>query len=250
MAHSDNINDHFFQGFYKEVWRKLIPAGLSEAEADFIEDISSLQAGQKVLDLMCGYGRHALPLSQRGFQTTAVDNLADYIDEIREKASQEQLPLTAVCSRVVDLELTETYDAAICMGNSFAFFNSSEAASILHNISAHLKAGGVFLINTWMLGEIAIKHFQEKEWFYAGEYKYLIDNQYLFYPSRIESEHIIIRKDGATESINGVDYIFTISELDAMLGEAGFSIDAIYATPRKKAFRLGDTRAYIVAKKQ
>ena len=249
MAHAPNINDRFFEGFYKEVWRRLIPDGLSEAEADFIEDVSSLQEGQKVLDLMCGYGRHSIPLGLRGFETTAVDNLPDYIEEIREKAREGVLPITAVCDRIVDLKLTDTYDAAICMGNSFAFFNREEALSILHNLAAHLKVGGAFIINTWMIGEIAIKHFQEKEWFYAGEYKYLIDNQYLLQPARIESEHIIIREDGATESIKGIDYIFTITELEVLLQQAGFSLDAIYATPRKRPFRLGDTRAYIVAKK-
>ncbi len=249
MAHGSNINDSFFQGFYKEVWRKLVPEGLSEAEADFIEDVSSLREGQKVLDLMCGYGRHAIPLSRRGFPTTAVDNLPEYIDEISRQASEENLPLSGLCTRVVDMELTQTYDAAICMGNSFAFFNREEALSILQNLAVHLKSGGVFIINTWMLGEIAIKHFQEKEWFYADNYKYLIDNKYLFHPTRIESEHIIIQEDGATESIRGVDYIFTTSELDTMLKEAGFTIDAVYSTPRKRLFRLGDTRAYVVARK-
>ena len=69
-----NINDTFFEGIYKEVWRKLIPPGLSEVECDFIRDVAQLQAGDRVVDFMCGYGRHALELARRGFPVTAVDN--------------------------------------------------------------------------------------------------------------------------------------------------------------------------------
>jgi 2-polyprenyl-3-methyl-5-hydroxy-6-metoxy-1,4-benzoquinol methylase len=244
-----NINDIFFDGFYKDVWRKLIPAGLTEAEAEFIEEIAGLQSGDKVLDIMCGYGRHAFSLAKKGFSITAVDNLEDYVNEISEQAVNEVLPIKAIHSGVLELELHQTYDAIICMGNSFAFFNEEEAISVLQKLYAHLKPGGIFLINTWMLGEIAIKHYKEKDWFYAGEYKYLIDNKYLFNPTRIESEHIIIRSDGATENIKGVDYIFTFAELETILQKTGFSIKDIYSTPRKRKFQFGDTRAYIAVQK-
>lgn len=246
---STNINDTFFNGFYKDVWRKLVPAGLTEAENDFIKEITGLQEGQKVLDIMCGYGRHALALARQGFAVTAVDNSNAYISEIDEYARIENLNLLTIHSSVLELKLVQTYDAIICMGNSFAFFNEEEATSILKNLSKHLKPGGIFLINTWMLGEIAIKHYREKEWFYAENYKYLVDNNYCFNPTRIESEHIIIRSDGETEHIKGVDYIFTIAEFEKILLKGGFLLGEVYSTPRKRKFQFGDTRAYIVARK-
>jgi SAM-dependent methyltransferase len=244
-----NINDTFFEGFYKDVWRKLIPAGLTEAETDFIEDAAHLQKGQKVLDVMCGYGRHALELGNRGYNVTAVDNLQEYINEINSKAEEQQVNVHGICDGLLGIELKHTYDAVICMGNSFAFFNEEDALAVLQNLSAHLKQGGVLIINTWMLGEIAIKYFRDKDWFYADDFKYLIDNQYLFNPTRIESEHIIIRQDGVTEIIKGVDYIFTVAELTSLLIKAGFSLSNLYASPRKKVFNFGDSRAYVVATK-
>jgi cyclopropane fatty-acyl-phospholipid synthase-like methyltransferase len=249
MIPAQNINDGFFKGLYKDVWRELIPPGLSEAETDFIAEIAHLEKGQRVLDIMCGYGRHALLLAQRGYTVTAVDNLPEYVAEINSAAASGGLPVEAICGSALDISLNGYYDAAICMGNSFAFFNEADALTVLQKLSAHLKPGGLFLINTWMLGEIAIRHFKPKDWFYAGRYKYLIDNQYHFDPARIESEHIIIRDDGETETIAGVDYILTLGELAKMLQAAGMELNAVYATPRKRPFQMGDTRAYIVAKK-
>ncbi len=148
MNTNQNINDIFFNGFYKDVWRKLIPAGLTEAEAEFIEEIAGLQSGDKVLDLMCGYGRHTLALAKKGYSLTAVDNLEEYVNEISEHAQKEGLPINAIHSGVMEVELHQTFDAIICMGNSFSFYNEDEAIIVLQKLIAHLKPGGIFLINT------------------------------------------------------------------------------------------------------
>lgn len=250
MSPTQNINDAFFNGLYKDVWRELIPPGLSEAEADFIADVAELQTGQVVLDIMAGYGRHALLLGARGYNVTAVDNLPDYIAEINATATSKGLSVETVCASALDVALQKTYDAAVCMGNSFAFFKEEEALAVLQKLSAHLRPGGVFIINTWMLGEIAIRHFKAKDWFYAGRYKYLIDNEYHLDPARIESEHTVIRDDGASETILGVDYIFTLGELKKLFHNTGLEFQAVYSTPRKRPFQMGDTRAYIVARKK
>jgi len=246
---SSNINNTFFEGLYKYAWKGIIPAGLTEAETDFIEEMAALKKEDKVLDLMCGYGRHALELGRRGFQVTAIDNLQEYINEIKTKASEENLPVEAIKSDVLNAHLNDTYDAIICMGNSFAFFDRTDAVTILKNISGHLNPDGVLIINSWMIAEVALKHFKEKDWHYAGEYKCVLEYKYNSHPSRIESEQTIIAPDGSVEIIKGVDYIFTLDELEKMFNEAGLKTRNVYSTPRKKRFTLGDGRMYIVAEK-
>jgi SAM-dependent methyltransferase len=245
----ENINDNFFSGLYKEIWRKLIPPGLSEAEVDFIVGAGCLEPSNHVLDFMCGYGRHALELARRGYHVTAIDNSPEYIDEVKTRSSEEHLPVYTSCSSAVQMKLDGSFDMAICMGNSFAFFPEEEATTILRNLSRHLRSGGKFLINTWMIAEIAIRHFKEKDWFYLDEFTYLTDNTFLFHPTRVETDHILVHKNGTIQTIKGVDYIFTVSELNSLFERTGFRLVDIYSTPRKKKFRLGDTKAYIVAEK-
>lgn len=246
---SPNINNTFFEGSYKYAWKESIPAGLTEAESDFIQEISLLKESDKVLDIMCGYGRHSIELAKRGMQVTAIDNLQSYIDEIKSKATEQKLPVKAVQQDALYANLDDIYDAVICMGNSFAFFNRADAITILKNVSDHLKPGGILIINSWMIAEVAIRHFREKDWHYAGEYKCMLEYKYCFRPSRIESEQTIIAPDGTVEAVKGIDYIFTLDELEIMLNEAGLKTKEVYSTPRKKKFTLGDGRAYIVATK-
>ncbi len=246
---TQNINNTFFQGVYKDVWKKLMPPALSVAECDFILEIADLEAGSKVVDIMCGYGRHAIELAKRGIAITAVDNLEDYIIEIQNEAGKGNFPIHAFTADAMNAQLSETFDAAICMGNSFSFFNKEDATLLLKRIASHLKPNGVFIIGSWTIAEIAIRHFREREWRHVEDYKYLIENKFFFHPNRIESEHTLINANGPAETIEGIDYIFTLSELEQMFNHAGLTTKGLYTTPRKKRFSIGDTTIYIVAEK-
>jgi cyclopropane fatty-acyl-phospholipid synthase-like methyltransferase len=249
MSSSFNINNSFFEGSYQHAWKGTIPPGLTEAEVDFILEAGALAPGSKLLDLMCGYGRHALELGRRGVAVTAIDNLPAYIEETREKARAENLPVEARVDDILQAGLEGVYDTAICMGNSFNFFNKEDGIALLKKLSQHIRPGGILIINSWTIAEVAIKYFKDKDWHFAGPYKCVIENNYCFSPSRIESEMTIIGPQGSIETRKAVDYIFTLDELEEMFQQAGLRTKAYYSTPRKRKFSLGDVRIYIVAEK-
>jgi cyclopropane fatty-acyl-phospholipid synthase-like methyltransferase len=110
---TENINNHFFDGHYKDIWRSIIPEGLTKAEVDYIIHEAELKPGSKVLDLMCGYGRHTLALSREGICVTAVDNLRDYVKEIEEIILKENLPVSILQQDVMQFRSLEKYDLVI-----------------------------------------------------------------------------------------------------------------------------------------
>lgn len=245
-----NINDTYFDGLYKEIWKTIIPNELTPKEVDFIIQYFKLQQDSSVLDLMCGYGRHALALAAKGIHVTAIDNLPDYINELKKNAAAENLPVKAVLSNVIEYEPEENFDLVICMGNSLQFFDKHDLVRLLKKIAAHLKTGGHFFVNTWSIMEIAVKHFKENSSSTIGDFQSLADSKYFFSPSRIETEHTIISADGTTDIKKGVDYIWSLNEIGDMLNECGIKMTEVYSVPGRKRFTLGDHRAYIVAEKQ
>lgn len=244
-----NINDTYFDGYYKDLWRIIIPEELTVKEVDFILPFFNLQPGNKILDLMCGYGRHAIALAKKGMTVTAVDNLHDYINEIRQVADKESLDLIAILADVATYEPTDKFDLTICMGNSLNFYNAADTLQLLNTISSHLIKGGHLLINTWSIAEIAIKNFKDKSWSYIGDKKFIVESKFLFHPARIESESIIISPDGKTETKTGIDYIFSINEMEDILQKAGLTLKEVYSIPGRKKFTVGEPRAYLVAEK-
>jgi len=244
-----NINDVYFDGYYKEIWRSLIPEGLTKAEVEFLIQESSLKAGDRVLDLMCGYGRHALALARKQIEVEAVDNLNDYVAEIKVIATNEGLPVTAVQQNALVYQPRGIYKLAICMGNSLSFFSAGETRTLFSMISSCLDQGDKFIFNSWTIAETVIRDFREKTWTYVGDIKFLADSKYLFSPARIETESTFIPTAGSTEVKKAVDYIYSLNEIEGMLNGAGLGILDKWSIPGKKKFTLGEPRIYIVSKK-
>lgn len=245
-----NINDDFFDGLYKDVWKALIPAELTQKEVDFMIPYFGLDEKSQVLDMMCGYGRHAIALAEKGIRVTAVDNLTDYIREIKKTADERSLPITAVLADAAGYEANKTYDLAICMGNSLNFFNAADVEKILKNTTAHLKPGGHLLVNSWSLAEIAIPRFKEQS---SGEIAGIKMESFcrqLSDPIRIETVTTMTGLNGEPETKTAVDYIFTIAEMEMLITRAGLQLLHIYSVPPKKEFVAGDPRAYIIAQKK
>lgn len=246
----NNINDLFFDGHYKDIWRAIIPAQLTAREVQFILDFFELKPGDEVLDMMCGYGRHALALAEKGIRVTAVDNLPDYIAEIQKEALSANLPVAVVRANIIDYQPEGSYKLAICMGNSLNFFDAASTVTLLKNWAKVLLPGAHLLINSWSLAETVIPQFTEKSEATQGDLKIISHSKYLFYPTRVETETLMIDPNGVVESKTAIDYIFSVNEIEQLLKEAGFILREIYSIPGRKKFGLGEPRAYIIATRQ
>jgi SAM-dependent methyltransferase len=246
---TENINSTFFDGRYKEIWRSLIPEGLTKAEVDFLIETAGLRPGSKVLDLMCGYGRHAVALARKGIHVTAIDNLGDYINEVKGIAANENLPITCIQGDVTDYEPTDSFDLVICLGNNLSFFDQEETEQFFSIIGAHTKLGGLFIAKSWTIAEIVFKSFTPNSWSEVNGLRYLVNSKVLFHPTRIEMETIITSHDGEEERKKAVDYVYSLNEMETLLTNSGFSITEIWSIPGKKKFTLGEPRAYIVCQR-
>ncbi len=244
-----NINDSYFDGHYKDIWKQVIPEDLTRKEVGFMIPYFSLGTTSKVLDLMCGHGRHALALGREGITVTAIDNLTEYIEEIRQTASAEHLPVDAIQAAVLDYQPASGFDLVLCMGNSFNFFTPEEAARVLTMIAAALKPGGKFLLNSWSLAETAYPRFTAESAGKMGTMELKTQNKFFFDPARIETHSTIIGPDGKTEEKDAVDYIYTLAEMKTMFRLAGIDLTEAWSIPGRKPFTLGEPRAYLVGVK-
>jgi SAM-dependent methyltransferase len=245
----ENINNSYFDGYYKDFWREIVPESLTIKEAQFLAGFFNLNHESRVLDIMCGYGRHSIALARRGIPCDAIDNLDEYVNDITAVVEKEKLPLRAVKADILGYEAEGIFDLAICMGNSLCFFDKDETLRILNMLSRHIKPGGYFLINSWTIAEIAFNDFTETSTREVGQMRFHAVSKYLLQPSRIETDTLITLSDGSKESKKAVDYIYSLAETDALLLQAGFRMSQVYSIPGKKEFTLGEPRAYIIAQR-
>lgn len=245
-----NINDSYFDGHYKDIWREINPPELTKVEVEFMIRQFGLTKDSIVLDMMCGYGRHALALARQGVAVTAVDNLEAYTDEVAATAAAENLPVTTVRDNIFTYQPSQLYDLAICMGNSLNFFPEEELLVILKMVTANLKPGGAMLIHSYSLAETIVKEFNPRTWTDIGELRILSKSRYLFFPTRLDTETMIITAKGEIEMKQAVDYIFSVNEMTKILDSVGLQLKEIYTIPGRKKFSVGDPYAYMVAVKK
>ena len=70
----------FFDDDYLRMYRPLFTPERTAAEVEFIAGSLALEPGASVLDLACGYGRHAIGLARRGHRVTGLDFNPRYLE--------------------------------------------------------------------------------------------------------------------------------------------------------------------------
>lgn len=119
----------------------------TDQEIEFIEATLNLGFHAKILDLYCGYGRHAIELAKSGYQVTGVDSTADFLNIAKQKALQLQVALEFFQCDMRKINFQHSFDAVISMFAAFGFFSDDENAAVIGRISRALKPHGLFLID-------------------------------------------------------------------------------------------------------
>ncbi|MBF0613175.1 MAG: class I SAM-dependent methyltransferase [Magnetococcales bacterium] len=114
-------------------------------EVEFIVEHCQLVAGQSVLDLGCGTGRHAHNLAKQGMVVTGVD----YIEKLIEKAKhQSQNNLNFLCHDCRTVDLKKQFDVVLCLYDVIgSYARNEDNYDIMLNVARHLKDNGLALIS-------------------------------------------------------------------------------------------------------
>lgn len=116
----------------------------TEKQVDFLIKTLSLSGNERILDLACGYGRHALSLAKRGFSVVGVDITQDYIDDATKNAQEQSLPALFNQSDIRDIDFNNEFDVVLNMAEGAIGYleNDAENLKIFDVIARALKPGG------------------------------------------------------------------------------------------------------------
>ena len=120
----------------------------SAKEVDFIEKALGLSRGARILDLCCGYGRHSVELSRRGYGVFGLDLSELFLHMAREEAEVPEtgIKINFVRADMRQIPFKENFDAVINIFTSFGYFEEEEEnQAVLEEIARVLKKGGCFL---------------------------------------------------------------------------------------------------------
>ncbi len=99
----------------------------------------------KALDLGAGQGRNTLYLSSIGFEVSAVDNNALFLQELANISLEENLNLNVYKHDINEANIKSNFDF-IFATDVFMFLNPTRISSIIVNMQNHTNIGGYNLI--------------------------------------------------------------------------------------------------------
>ena len=155
--------------WYKEIWsfdiQDMSWVEYTKDEIDFIIAIMELSGSERILDLACGFGRHAMELAKRGFSVVGVDITTEYINEARRISSLEKLNTEFICADLRDVSFKKEFDVVLNMADGAIGYleNDEENLKIFDLIAASLKKNGKHFMNICN-AEHAKMHFPKRYW--------------------------------------------------------------------------------------
>lgn len=125
------------------------PARLA-AELPWLEEQLQQLGAQRVLDVACGTGQHAIALAQRGYQMAGADLSPAMIMRARDNAAATGLTIEFLPIGFGELASAfgvDRFDALLCLGNSLPhLLTASELQLALQDFAAVLRPGGLLVL--------------------------------------------------------------------------------------------------------
>lgn len=116
-------------------------------EATEIVKYLRLERGKSILDLACGYGRHAIPLAKMGYKVMGIDASRHMLELARDTAREKQAQLDLKLMDMRELRGDGEYDLALCLFSSWGYFTSDEEnADVLARVAKATRKDGAFVL--------------------------------------------------------------------------------------------------------
>ena len=246
MTTRSNWFEDFFHGIANDLWRKAVRPEQTRVEADFLEGTFGKKT--RLLDVPCGFGRHAIELARRGCQITGVDISGEFLAEAAAQARTSGVSAEFIHGDLRRLRWHSEFDGAFCFGNSFGYFEFPDMIAFVRGVARALKPGGRFVVETGAAAESLLPTLPEREWYQLEDILFAIENRYLAEISCLETTAVFVR-DGKAESRRWWHWIYTTAEIRRMLEQAGLLTRALFGSHDGKPFRIGSPLLLIVAEK-
>jgi SAM-dependent methyltransferase len=195
----------------------------SDAEVSFWVKLLNLDASLRILDVACGFGRHANRLAALGNSVTGVDVMPGFLDIARQQAEAMGVQVDYWQADMRQLEFEAEFDRVQLLFTSFGYFDDDENRLVIDGIARALKPGGLLGLDVPNRDAIAG---QPPASAVIDKNGGLVINRMSFDvdTGRFHNRRIVVR-DGVRKDIPFSIRLYNAQEIRTLLGGAGLEID-------------------------
>ena len=192
-------------------------------EVEFVAAALNCPAGGELLDIGCGYGRHAIELVQRGFNVTGLDLSLPLLIRAADEAQRRALSVNFVHADMREMAFEKQFDGAYCMLTSFGYFDEEANLRVAERIGRALKPGARLLLDIvnrdYIVGDLPVR-----VWWEGTGCVVLEEVDFNFHTSRINTHRSIVFEDGRQLEQELSIRAYSLHEIGRLLRQAGFRV--------------------------
>ncbi len=217
----------------------------TQAEAEFVINAMQLAPGAQVLDLGCGYGRHAMELAARGFHVAGLDLSAPLLLRGGEEANRRGLTINFVRGDMRELDFEDQFDACYCLFSTFGYFDDETNKKTLQNVAQALKPNGKVLVEI-LNRDYVIADLPTRVWWEGDGCVVLEEVELNYFSSRIQVNRSVVFDDGRQLEQEISVRAYSLHEVGKLMHAAGFRVLEVSGGYQMRGRFLGNQSRHII----
>ena len=216
----------WFEEVFDEDYLRTLPflrADQTLREVEFISGSLQTEPGAEILDVGCGYGRHAIELVQRGFNVTGLDLSLPLLIRAADEAQRRDLSVNFVHADMREMAFEKQFDGAYSMLTSFGYFDEETNLRVAERIGRALKPGRRFLLDV-INRDYVVADLPVRVWWEGTGCVVLEEVDFNFHTSRINIHRSIVFEDGRQLEQELSVRAYSLHEIGRLLRQAGFRV--------------------------
>jgi SAM-dependent methyltransferase len=231
MAVMDVENDWYASAFKPEM-ADMTWAENTGREVDRLVRMLRPKGSERVLDLGCGNGRHALELARRGFSVVGVDLAGPLIEVAREDAEREGFEVTYLQADLREMEFEAEFDLVLNLNDGAIGYFESEEENLrtFAAVSRALLPGGRQLMQLPNVLH-AEAHLPQRTWLEGSSSVELLEHKWNKKDRSLYGSMHLVRFGQPFEPADKIVFrqrLYGVEELDSILGGLEMRVSNVF----------------------
>ncbi len=244
----------WFEEIFDEDYLRTLPfltPQATQTEAAFVASALNTEPGKQLLDIGCGYGRHAMELAARGYQVVALDLSLPLLLRGADEAQRRGLNINFVHGDMRELNFETQFDGAYCLFSTFGYFDDETNKKTAQGIAQALKPGARWVVEV-LNRDYLIADLPARVWWEGDGCVVLEEVDFNYFSSRIASRRSVVFDDGRQLEQEISMRAYSLHELGKLLHGAGFRVIEISGSiaTRGRFFGSKSREIIVVAEKR
>lgn len=217
----------------------------TQAEAELVAASLGTSPGAKLLDVGCGYGRHAMELAARGYHVVGLDLSTPLLVRGGEEAHRRGLTINFIRGDMRELDFDGQFDGAYCLFSTFGYFDDETNKKTAGNIARALRPGGKCVFEI-LNRDYVIADLPTRVWWEGDGCVVLEEVDFNYFSSRICVNRSVVFDDGRQLEQEISIRAYSLHEVGKLMLAAGFRVLEVSGSYQTRGRFFGNQSRHII----